>query len=104
MKTRRKRMPKGYWVSAYREIIDETKLAAYAKIAGPAVTAAGGKFLVRGVATEAHEDGVKQRTVVVEFPSVEAAIAAHESEEYKKALAALEGGVSRDFRILEGAE
>lgn len=97
-------MPKGYWVSAYREIIDESKLAAYAEIAGPAVKANGGKFIARGMAAAAYEDGIKQRTVVVEFPSVEAAIAAHDSDEYKRALDALKGGVVRDFRIIEGAE
>lgn len=97
-------MAKGYWVSVYREILDEEKLAAYAAIAGPAVAAAGGKFVIRGVAAAAYEDGKQQRTVVVEFPSVDAAIAAHNSDEYKKALAALEGGVVRDFRVVEGTE
>jgi len=97
-------MAKGYWVSVYREITDETKLAAYAAIAGPAVGALGGKFVARGVAAAAYEDGKKQRTVLVEFPSVEAAIAAHDSDEYKRALDALEGGVVRDFRIVEGVE
>lgn len=97
-------MAKGYWVSVYREIHDNDKLAAYAAIAGPAVAAAGGKFVIRGVAAHAYEDGKLNRTVVVEFPSVEAAVAAHDSDEYKKALAALEGGVTRDFRIIEGTE
>ena len=41
-------MPKAYWVGSYQAIHDEEKLAAYAKIAGPAVIAAGGRFLSRG--------------------------------------------------------
>ena len=97
-------MPKAYWVSSYQEIHDEDKLAAYAEIAGPAVMAAGGKFIARGVATKAFEAGKVQRTTLVEFESLEAAIAAHETPEYKEALAALEGGVTRDLRIVEGAE
>ena len=32
-------MPKGYWVSVYRTISDPEKLAAYNKLAGPAVKA-----------------------------------------------------------------
>lgn len=97
-------MPKAYWVNTYREIHDDEKLAAYAKIAGPAVTAAGGKFLIRGVAAKAYEAGIAERTTVVEFPSLEVAIATHDSPEYQKALQALEGGVTRDMRIVEGLE
>ena len=41
-------MPKAYWVSAYRAVKDVDKLAAYAKLAGPALTAGGGRFLARG--------------------------------------------------------
>lgn len=97
-------MPKAYWVSAYHAIHDESKLAAYAAIAGPAVIAAGGKFIARSKAAKAYEAGKLERTTLVEFESMEAAIAAHETPEYKKALAALEGGVTRDLRIVEGAE
>lgn len=97
-------MPKAYWVSSYQAIHDESKLAAYAEIAGPAVKAAGGKFIARGKAAKAYEAGKLERTVLVEFDSLEAAIAAHDTPEYKKALAALEGGVTRDLRIIEGAE
>ena len=97
-------MPKAYWVSAYHEIHDEEKLAAYAKIAGPAVTAAGGRFLTRGVAAKAFEAGKLQRTTVIEFASLDQAIAAHETPEYQEALKALDGGVTRDLRIIEGVE
>ena len=55
-------------------------------------------------ATKAFEAGKLQRSTLVEFDSLEAAIAAHETPEYKKALAALEGGVTRDLRIVEGIE
>ncbi len=97
-------MPKGYWISAYREVIDTGKLAAYAELAGPAVIANGGRFLVRGGQMVAHEAGVEGRTVVVEFDSYDAAMAAYCSEQYKAALEKLDGGVVRDFRIAEGVD
>jgi hypothetical protein len=37
-----------YWISIYRELRDEAKLAANAKLAGPALEAAGGPFRARG--------------------------------------------------------
>jgi uncharacterized protein (DUF1330 family) len=55
-----------------------------------------------GSAVTAHEAGSQQTTVVVEFDSYEIALAAYESPDYKKALAALGTEVVRDFRIVEG--
>jgi uncharacterized protein (DUF1330 family) len=97
-------MPKGYWVSVYSEVHDPEKLAAYAALAPAAIEAAGGRFLARGNAAYAFENGKIQRMVVIEFPSVDAAHAAHESAAYQEALVALDGGVSRDLRIVEGIE
>jgi uncharacterized protein (DUF1330 family) len=95
-------MPKGYFISCYREISDPAKFAAYAKLAGPAVEAAGGRFLARGVAAQAYESGQLERIVVIEFDSVQRAIAMHDSPAYQEALAALEGGAVRDVRIVSG--
>lgn len=97
-------MAKGYWVNTYRRVIDTAKLDAYRKLAGPAVEAAGGRFIIRGDPAKAYEAGLMERTVVVEFESVDAAIAAHDSPGYQEALAALEGGVERDMRVVEGLE
>ncbi|MDB2425261.1 DUF1330 domain-containing protein [Litoricolaceae bacterium] len=96
-------MQKGYWVSCYREIYDADKLAAYAALAKPAVEGQGGQFLVRGTAAYASGSGFKERTVIVEWPTLDAAQAAYESEAYQAALDALSDGVDRDFRIIEGA-
>ncbi|NDB20821.1 MAG: DUF1330 domain-containing protein [Proteobacteria bacterium] len=52
-------MAKGYWVSAYRSISDPEKLAAYAKLAGPAITGGGGHFLARGEPVAVYEHGLK---------------------------------------------
>ena len=93
-----------YWISIYREIIDDAKVAAYAELAGPALLDAGGTYVVRGLPDETYEPGENTRTVIVEFESVEAARAAHESPAYQEALAALQGGAVRDMRIVRGVD
>ena len=97
-------MAKAYWVVCYRSISDQDKFAAYAKLAPAAVQAMGGRFIVRGPAAQAHENGLKQRVVVIEFPSLEQALAAHDTPAYKEALAALDGAADRDLRIVEGLD
>jgi uncharacterized protein (DUF1330 family) len=97
-------MPKAYWISAYRAIHDADALAAYAKLAGPALQAAGGRFLARGMPAQTYENGVAQRTVLVQFDSVAQAIAAHDSPGYQEALRALGNAVDRDLRIIEGVD
>lgn len=95
-------MPKAYWISCYRQVSDPAKLTAYAQLAGPAIEGGGGRFLVRSAAVKAYEDGKLDRTVVIEFDSVEQAVAVHDSEAYQQALAALDGGAVRDLRIVPG--
>jgi len=97
-------MPKAYWISAYRSIRNADALAAYAKLALPALQNAGGRFLARGAPAKVYEQGVSERTVLIEFASVAAAIAAHDSPAYQEALRALGNAVERDLRIVEGAE
>jgi uncharacterized protein (DUF1330 family) len=99
---KRNTMPKAYWVSAYRAVKDADKLAAYAKLAGPALAAGGGRFLARGEPAKVYEHGLKQRTVLLEFDSVEQAVAAHDSPAYQAALDALGDGAEREIRIIEG--
>ncbi|MBM3354636.1 MAG: DUF1330 domain-containing protein [Betaproteobacteria bacterium] len=96
-------MPKAYWISCYRAIHKPEALAAYAALAGPAVLGAGGRFIVRGMPDKVHDNGIMQRTVVVEFDSLAAAHAAHDGPAYGAALKALGEGVERDFRIVEAA-
>jgi uncharacterized protein (DUF1330 family) len=95
-------MAKAYWVATYRSISDPNALAEYAKIAGPAIAASGGRPLVRGNAAKAYEAGVPQRVVIVEFDSLDKAIAAHETEAYQKALKVFGNCAERDLRIVEG--
>ena len=95
-------MAKAYWISAYRAVRDPEALAAYAKLAGPALQAAGGRFLARGLPARVYEGGLSQRLVILEFESVAQAIAAHDSPGYQQALGALGDGAERDLRIVEG--
>src|ERR1700689_1946586 len=95
-------MAKAYWVATYRSLSNPDALAEYAKLAGPSILGAGRKFLVRGVPAKTYESGLEQRTVVIEFGSVAAAIAAHDTPGYQAALKALGDGAVRDIRILEG--
>ena len=95
-------MPKAYWINSFRKVNDQAKVDAYRKLAGPVMEAAGAKFLVRGDPAKVYEAGINMRAVVIEFPSVEAAIAAHDSPGYQAALKALGDGAERDLRIVEG--
>src|SRR5690348_2060723 len=94
-------MAKAYWVATYRSVSDPDKLAAYAKLGGPALAAAGGRILARGIPAKVYDNGLMQRTVLIEFDSVEAAMAAHDSPAYAEALRALGNGADREIRIIE---
>jgi uncharacterized protein (DUF1330 family) len=96
-------MAKTYWIGTYRAVTNPDKLAAYAQLAGPAIATGGGKFLVRGMPAKTYEAGLNQRTVVIEFDSLEQATAAHDSPAYQAALAALGDGAERDIRLVEAA-
>ena len=95
-------MAKAYWIACYRSIKNPDALAAYAKLAGPAIQAAGGRFLVRGAPAKTYEAGLAQRVVVLEFDSVAQATAAHDSSGYQQALKVLGNAAERDIRIVEG--
>lgn len=95
-------MAKGYWIAFYRKTVNAEALAAYSKLAGPVIEAGGGKFLARGVPVKAYEAGLKERTVVIEFESVEKAISTFESANYQAAAKLLVGVAERDIRIVEG--
>jgi uncharacterized protein (DUF1330 family) len=95
-------MAKAYWVACYRSISNPDALAAYAKLAAPAIQAAGGHFLARGNPSKVYENGVNQRIVIIEFDSVDKAVAAHDSAGYQAALKELGNGADREIRIVEG--
>lgn len=95
---------KAYLVATYRRISDPEALAAYGKLAGPAMRAAGGRILALGVAAEAYEAGLRERTVLIEFPGLEIAKAAYGSPAYREAFSLFNGAAERDLRIVEALE
>ena len=95
-------MAKAYWIAAYRSVSDDKALAEYAKLAGPAIAAGGGKFLARGMPAKVYEAGINQRTVIIEFDSLDAAIKTHDSPAYQEALKALGNTAERELRVVEG--
>jgi uncharacterized protein (DUF1330 family) len=96
-------MPKAYWVICHRSTKSAEKFAAFTKLAYPAIQAAGGRFLVRtSNVAKTCEHGLNDRTVVIEFENLAAAMAAYDTAGYKQALRALADGAERDLRIVEG--
>jgi uncharacterized protein (DUF1330 family) len=95
-------MKKGYWVVAYRSVLDESALKEYGKLAIPAIEAGGGKTLIRTSEVESRESGMNQRVVVMEFESFEKAVATYNSAAYQAALQVLGSAAERDLRIVEG--
>jgi uncharacterized protein (DUF1330 family) len=95
-------MAKAYWITFYREVSKPDALAAYARLAGPALEAGGGRSLARGMPADVHESGLAQRTVLIEFDSLEKARAAYEGPAYRAALAVLGDAAERDIRFIEG--
>ena len=95
-------MAKGYWVATYRSVSDPEALVKYGALAAPIIRAQGGRFLARGTPVRVYEAPAPQRSVIVEFESVAAAIAAYESEAYSRVRPILDGAVDREIQILEG--
>ena len=83
-------MSKVLQVVIYKSVSNEEKLAAYAKLALPAMEKAGAKFLARAIPVAGREEGQKTRTVVIEWPSMEAAEKGYNGPEYQAALEALD--------------
>ena len=62
----------------------------------------GARFLVRGGRSEVTEGHARSRTVVIEFPSYEAALACYRSPDYQAAKALREGKGEIDLVVIEG--
>jgi uncharacterized protein (DUF1330 family) len=95
-------MAKGYWICFYRSISNPAAIAEYVKLAGPAIQSGGGRVLARGIPAKTYEAGLGQRTVIIEFDTVQQATATYESDAYQKALRVVESAAERDVRIVEG--
>ena len=97
-------MTKAYWINTFRSVSDPDRLAAYIELSGPVMHGSGGRFLARGTPAQVFESGVLERTIVIEFDSVETAVATYESPAYQEALRVLGDGAERDIRIIEALD
>lgn len=92
---------KGYWI-AHVDVSDPDGYKSYVAANGIAFAKFNGRFLVRGAPQEVVEGHVKARTVVIEFPSLEAAKACYVSDEYQAAKALRTPVSVSDVTIIEG--
>lgn len=91
------------YIIAEIEVTDPAGYDEYRKLAGAAIAARGGKFLVRGGKIETLEgDWRPKRIVVLEFPSVERAKAWWASEEYAAARVIRQRAAVTDMIVAEG--
>ncbi len=91
------------YVIANIEVTDPAQYEDYKKLAGPAIEACGGKYLVRGGKTEVLEGKWQpNRLVMLEFESVEKAQAWWESTHYAQAKAIRQGSANSSMVIVQG--
>lgn len=93
-------MPTALWI-AHVEVTDPEAYGKYAVAAGPAIATHGGVFLARGARYVQLEGRDRARNVVARFPSLEAAVACYNSDEYQAALAHAKGASVRDLVVVE---
>jgi uncharacterized protein (DUF1330 family) len=92
---------KGYWI-AHMDITDPEGYKRYVASNGQPLGQFGARFLVRGGTCEIVEGRARSRTVVLEFPSYEAALACYRSPDYQAAKKLRDGKSETDFLIIEG--
>ncbi len=95
-------MPKGYWI-AHIDVADTASYDRYKALASAAATSHGARYLVRGGAQDLVEGTARSRTVVLEFPTIEAARACYFGPAYQEARAIRQAASAGDFLIVEGA-
>lgn len=96
-------MAKGYWI-AQVDVRDAERYGDYVAAARSAFERHGARFLARGGAVTELEGSARGRNVVIEFPSVEEAIACYRSPEYQAAKAIRQEVSEADMMIVEGYE
>jgi uncharacterized protein (DUF1330 family) len=85
------------------EYRDPERVAIYRKLASDSVAKYGGRYLVRGGASELIEGGPAPKAlVVVEFPSMARAKEWYASPEYTKALEVRKDALDRRLVFVEG--
>jgi uncharacterized protein (DUF1330 family) len=93
---------KGYWIATYRSLKNPENIKKYAEKATPAIKKYNGKILARGGKVETIEGTPSPRTVLIEFASMQEALACYQSQEYQDAMKIGKGEFNRHIQIVEG--
>lgn len=96
-------MPKGYWIARIN-IHDPEGYKEYLALNAEPIAAHGGRFLVRGGASELVDGDDRDRNVVIEFPSYQDALDCMRSDGYQRALAVRRKYSTGDFVVVAGYE
>ncbi|QUS58301.1 DUF1330 domain-containing protein [Pseudovibrio brasiliensis] len=96
-------MPKAYWI-AHVTVTDAEAYADYTKAAPAAFQKYSARFLARGGKTEHLEGTAHPRNVVIEFDTMEQALACYHSPEYQQAKSHRDHVAFADIMIVEGME
>lgn len=94
-------MAKGYWI-AHVTVTDPDQYRLYAEAAPVAFRKYGATILARGGACAQMEGEGRPRNVVIEFPSLQAAIDCYHSPEYQAAKANRAGAGLAEIVMVEG--
>ena len=94
-------MAKAYWIG-HMTVTDPAAYDRYRQANAAAFARFGGRFLVRGGTQKPVEGRVHQRSVVIEFPDLDTALACYDSPEYRAAMAHRDGAARLDLVIVEG--
>ena len=92
---------KGYWI-VHADITDPEGYKAYQAANAEPFSQFGARFLVRGGTREVAEGAVRSRTVALDFPSYDAALACYRSPGYQAAKRLRDGKGSLDLIVVEG--
>ncbi|MDR6631839.1 uncharacterized protein (DUF1330 family) [Phyllobacterium sp. 1468] len=95
-------MAKGYWIARI-DVRDPERYKDYISKAKPAFEKYGANFLARGGLYHVLEGQARGRNVVIEFPSVQAALDCYNSKEYQAARAIRITVADGDMLVVEGA-
>lgn len=95
-------MPKAYWI-AHVDVVDAEPYSVYAKLASACFAKHGANILARGGPFQGLEGKVRARNVVIEFESMDHALACYNSPEYQEAKTHREGKAEAELLIVEGA-
>lgn len=94
-------MAKGYWIARV-DIHDPEAYKAYLAANGAVFRQFGARYVVRGGSSETPEGAVRQRNVILEFPSYADAQACYRSPEYQPVKAMRTSASEADIVIVEG--